>query len=507
MDQESISYFNNFGEQVEQRVSKLANFIERNELPYPPRVMRNHSTTEAIKLFEAAEAEHSGEAEDLPKIEVQVAGRLVAVRVMGKSSFAHIEDGSGRLQLYLRKNDLGDEKYDIFKKDYDLGDFVAAQGHLFRTRTGEVSVHVADFQLASKSLHPMPEKWHGLKDTETRYRQRYLDLIANPEVRDLFIKRTQIVSAMRRFLDKEGFLEVETPTLQPIYGGAMARPFTTHHNALDMELYLRISDELYLKRLIAGGYEKVYEICKDFRNEGVSTKHNPEFTMMECYWAFADYEDIMVLVENMVAYIAEEVVGTTKITYNGQEVDLTPPWPRLHLPDTIKEKVEIDIFESEGDVKALWAECQRLKLNVSPQPTWGKLVDEILGEYLEPHIVNPIFIHTFPLDISPLAKQSPDNPRVVERFEAFAIGMEIGNAYSELNDPIAQYERFMQQRQDIEAGDDEAHMLDEDYLMALMHGMPPTGGLGIGVDRLVMLLTDQQSIREVILFPHMRARE
>lgn len=503
--EQNLNYFTAFGEQVEQRLNKLANFTERGEMPYPPRVIRNHTTVEAITLFEAAE--QADDDQELPKLKVEVAGRLVAIRVMGKSSFAHIEDGAGRLQLYFRKNDLGAEKYDVFRKDFDLGDIIAAQGHLFRTRTGEVSLYVSDYQLASKALHPPPEKWHGLKDIETRYRQRYLDLIANPEVRDIFTKRSKIITAMRQFLDNQGFLEVETPTLQPIYGGAMARPFTTHHNALDMNLFLRISDELYLKRLITGGFEKVYEIGKDFRNEGISTKHNPEFTMMECYWAYADYQDIMRLVENMVAFIAQEVLGTTKVTYNGQEIDLTPPWRRLNLAEGIKQHAEIDIFETYGDVKALWAECQRLKLDVSPQPTWGKLVDELLGEYIEPTIVNPAFIHTFPLDISPLAKQNPDDPRVVERFEAFVAGMEIGNAYSELNDPITQRQRLLEQQKGSAAGDEEAHMMDDDYIVSLMQGMPPTGGLGIGVDRLVMLLTDQESIREVILFPHMRARD
>jgi len=358
--------------------------------------------------------------------------------------------------------------------------------------------------MASKALHPLPEKWHGLKDVETRYRQRYLDLIANPEVRDIFRKRSRVITAMRTFLDNEDFLEVETPTLQPIYGGALARPFTTHHNALDMNLYLRISDELYLKRLIVGGFDKVYEICKDFRNEGISTKHNPEFTMMECYWAYADYQDIMVLVENMIAFIAQEVLGTTKIVFDGKEVDLAPPWKRLNLAEAIKQYAEIDIFETYGDVNALWKECRRLNLNVSPQPSWGKLVDELLGEYVEPTIVDPVFIHTFPLDISPLSKQSPEDPRMVERFEAFVVGMEIGNAYSELNDPIAQRQRFLEQQQ---LADEEAHKVDDDYVYALMQGMPPTGGLGIGVDRVVMLLTNQQSIREVILFPQMRTRE
>lgn len=503
MDQD-LSYFRAFGEQVEQRLNKLDNFAGRNQLAYPPRVIRNHSAAETIRLFEAAEAEAPPEGDNRPKITVEVAGRLVAIRNMGKSTFAHIQDGTGRVQLYFRKNDLGEELYDQFVKDFDLGDFIAAQGYLFRTRTGEVTVHVTGFQLAAKALHPLPEKWHGLKDTETRYRQRYLDLIANPEVRDIFIKRSKIITAMRKFLDEQGFLEVETPTLQPIYGGALARPFTTHHNALNMQLYLRISDELYLKRLIVGGFDKVYEICKDFRNEGISTKHNPEFTMMECYWAYADYQNMMWLTEHMLAFIAKEVLGTTRLVYNDQEIDLTPPWKRVNLADGIKEQTGIDIFETYPDVRALWNECQRRNLTVSPQPSWGKLVDELLGEYVEPTLTAPTFIHTFPVDISPLSKQSPTDPRVVERFEAFVGGMEIGNAYSELNDPVVQRRRFLDQQ---EVGDEEAHVVDDDYVMALMQGMPPTGGLGIGVDRITMLFTNQQSIREVILFPHMRPRE
>lgn len=502
--EQDLNYFRAFGEQVEQRLNKLSGFTERGQLPYPPRVPRQQSTAEAIQMYEAAEAALPEDSEEKPQVNVAVAGRLVAIRNMGKSTFAHIEDGAARLQLYLRKDELGEEMYQQFNKDFDLGDFVAAQGFLFRTRTGEVTVHVIAFQLASKALHPLPEKWHGLKDTETRYRQRYLDLIANPEVRDIFVKRSKIITAMRKFLDNEGFLEVETPTLQPLYGGAMARPFVTHHNALNMQLYLRIADELYLKRLIVGGFEKVYEICKDFRNEGISTRHNPEFTMMECYWAYADYEDMMRLTENMVAFVAQEVLATTRVVFEGKEIDLAPPWRRLNLAESIKQQTEIDIFETYGDVKALWAECQKLKLNVSPQPNWGKLVGELLGEYVEPTIVNPTFIHTFPLEISPLSKQNPADPRVVERFEAFVAGMEFANAYSELNDPIIQRQRFWEQQND---ADEESHQMDDDYIMALMQGMPPTGGLGLGVDRLTMLLTNQQSIREVILFPQMRARE
>ncbi len=502
--EQDLSYFSDFGEQVEQRLNKLTNFTERNQLPYPPRVIRRQTTAEAMQMYEAAEAALPEGSEEKPQVTVAVAGRLVAVRNMGKSTFAHLEDGTGRLQIYLRKDDLGDDLYQQFNKDFDLGDFVAAQGYLFRTRTGEVTVHAIAFQLAAKALHPLPEKWHGLKDTETRYRQRYLDLIANPEVRDIFVKRSKIVTAMRKFLDGQDFLEVETPALQPVYGGAMARPFITHHNALNMQLYLRIADELYLKRLIVGGFDKVYEISKDFRNEGISTRHNPEFTMMECYWAYADYEDMMRLTENMVAFIAQEVLGTTQLVYEGKEVDLTPPWRRLNLAEGIKQQTEIDIFETYGDVKALWAECQKLRLNVSPQPNWGKLVGELLGEYVEPTIVNPTFIHTFPLEISPLSKQNPDDPRMVERFEAFVAGMEIANAYSELNDPLLQRQRFLEQQKD---ANEESHVMDDDYIMALMQGMPPTGGLGMGVDRLTMLLTNQQSIREVILFPHMRPRE
>jgi len=501
--EQDLNYFKNFGEQVEQRLDKLQNFAERGQLAYPPRVTRRHTTVEAARLFDEAEAALPPGSAEKPEARAAVTGRLVAIRVMGKSTFAHLEDGAGRLQIYLTKNDLGDD-YDIFKKDFDLGDIVAVQGWLFRTRTGEPTLHAEAIQLASKALCPPPEKWHGLQDIEIRYRRRYLDLIANADVRDIFRKRSRIVTAMRRFLDAQNFLEVETPTLQPLYGGALARPFTTHHNALDMELFLRISDELYLKRLIVGGFDKVYEICKDFRNEGVSTKHNPEFTMMECYWAYADYQDMMWLTENMVASIAQEVLGTTKITFAGKEVDLTPPWRRLNLAEAIQEYTGIDIFVSYGDAKALWAECQKLGLRVSPQPSWGKLVDELLGEYVEPTIVNPTFIHTYPVDISPLSKQNPDDPRVVERFEAFVVGMEMGNAYSELNDPVVQRQRFLEQQQ---LADEEAHQVDDDYVFALMQGMPPTGGLGIGIDRLVMLLTDQQSIREVILFPQMRARE
>ncbi|UCC90058.1 MAG: lysine--tRNA ligase [Anaerolineales bacterium] len=489
-----------FGDQVQQRMLKLQRLREQGTEPYPARAGRSHTAAEALAAFEETEAA-GGEPPT-----VQVVGRLRAIRVMGKSAFAHVEDGSGRIQVYLKQDVLGESAFEIFKRDFDLGDFIGIEGHLFRTRTGEVTVYVRSYQILAKALHPLPEKWHGLKDVETRYRRRYLDLIANEDVRRIFITRTRIVSAMRRFLDEQGFLEVETPTLQPIYGGAMARPFTTHHNALDMTLYLRISDELYLKRLIVGGLDKVYEICKDFRNEGVSTKHNPEFTQMECYWAYADYNDMMWLTEHMVAFIAEQALGSMQFTFQGHQIDVTPPWRRWSLRDAIRELAEIDYMDFPT-LDALWTEVQRRGLGMSPQPTWGKLIDELLGEIVEPTLIQPTFIKDYPIDISPLAKALPDDPQTVERFEIFIGGLETGNAYSELNDPIGQRERFEQQGVGAKAGDEEAHPMDEDYVLALMHGMPPTGGLGVGVDRLTMLLTDQTSIREVILFPHMRSEE
>ena len=484
-------------DQVQHRMLKLQRLRERGTEPYPARARRSHTAAEAIAAFEEAEASGS----QAPT--VHVTGRLRAIRVMGKSTFAHIEDGSGRIQIYLKRDNVGEEAYEIFKRDFDLGDFIGVEGHLFRTHTGEATVNVQSYELLSKALHPLPEKWHGLKDVETRYRRRYLDLIANEDVQHIFRTRSRIIAAMRQFLDGQGFLEVETPTLQPIYGGAMARPFTTHHNALDMTLFLRISDELYLKRLIVGGFDKVYEICKDFRNEGVSTKHNPEFTQMECYWAYADYNDMMWLTEHMVAFIAEQALGSTRFIYQGQEIDATPPWRRWTLRDAIREQTGIDYMDFPT-LEALWAEVQRRKLGVSPQPTWGKLIDELLGETVEPTLMQPTFIKDYPIDISPLAKASSEMPGHVERFEIFVGGLETGNAYSELNDPLAQRQRFEQQGLGAEAGDEEAHPMDEDYILALMHGMPPTGGLGVGVDRLTMLLTDQTSIREVILFPHMR---
>lgn len=478
-----------------QRHIKLERIRKRGIVPYPPRVQRSHTAAEAMREFEAGE----------PDSEISLVGRLRSIRVMGKSTFAHIEDGSGRIQVYLRRDTLGEEAYEFFKRDFDIGDFIGVTGRLFRTRTGEVTLQVMDFRMVAKSLRPLPEKWHGLKDVETRYRQRYLDLIANEEVREIFVIRARIVSALRRFLDERGFLEVETPVLQPIYGGAAARPFVTHHNILDQDLYLRISDELYLKRLIIGGYERVYEIGKDFRNEGVSHKHNPEFTQLEFYQAYADYHDVMEMAEQMISHVAQEVLGTTRITYQGNKIDLAPPWPRRSLRQAIKEESGID-YEDHPDAQSLYQAIRAIGGNVEPKATRGKLIDALLSNYVEPKLIQPTFLVDYPLEVSPLAKRKPGFPETVERFEGFAGGMELCNAFSELNDPLDQEERFLAQGRAYEAGDEEAHRMDEDFLAALSYGMPPTGGFGLGIDRLTMLLTDQVSIREVILFPHLRTK-
>ncbi len=486
----------NLSDLERQRHVKLERIRERGIDPYPSRVQRSHTAAEAILEFEAGE----------PERELSLVGRLMSIRMMGKSTFAHIEDGSGRIQIYLRQDVLGEEAYEFFKRDFDIGDFIGVTGRLFRTRSGEITLQVGDFKLLAKSLHPLPEKWHGLKDVETRYRQRYLDLIANEEVRRIFVIRARIVSALRRFLDARGFLEVETPVLQPIYGGAVARPFVTHHNVLDQDLYLRIADELYLKRLIIGGYERVYEIGKDFRNEGVSYKHNPEFTQLEFYQAYADYHDIMEMAEQMVSYAVQEVLGTTRITYQGNEIDLTPPWPRRSLRQAIKEESGID-YEDHPDAQSLYQAIQAIGGDVEPGATRGKLIDALLSNYVEPRLIQPTFLFDYPLELSPLAKVKPGSSKTVERFEGFAGSMEICNAYSELNDPLDQEERFLAHGRAYEAGEEDAHQMDKDWLTALSYGMPPTGGFGMGIDRLTMLLTDQVSIREVILFPHMRTKE
>ena len=487
-------------EHEEQRRLNLAAIREAGIDPYPARNERTHTCAEAISLLETMDEGETTEES------VSVVGRLMSKRVMGKAAFAHVQDGSGKLQFYARVDNLGKESYDLFRKAFDLGDIIGVTGPLFRTRTGEPTVKATEIHILSKAQHPLPDKWHGLKDIETRYRQRYVDLIVNEEARQIFITRARIISALREFLDNRGFLEVETPILQPVYGGAAARPFTTHHNQLHQDLYLRISFELYLKRLIVGGYERVYEIGRDFRNEGVSFKHNPEFTQLEFYQAFADYHDVMEITEQMVAFAAERVLGTTKITYGDQEIDLTPPWTRRDLRQAVKEESGID-YADYPDAAGLCEAIRAIGGNVEPKATRGKLIDALIGNYVEPKLVQPTFLVDYPLEISPLAKQKPGTEDTVERFEGFVAGMELCNAFSELNDPDDQIARFQMQGRDFDAGDEEAHQMDEDFVRALTYGMPPTGGFGMGVDRLAMLFTNQSSIREVILFPHLRSRK
>jgi lysyl-tRNA synthetase class 2 len=443
--------------------------------------------------------------DDFAKLEgrtVRLAGRIVAIRGHGKASFAHLMDMSGRVQLYLRQDVLGEAVYEEFGL-MDIGDIIGVEGEVFRTQKGEISVKATSLEFLAKSLRPLPEKWHGLKDVETRYRQRYLDLIVNPEVRDTFVVRSKVIQALRHYFDAQGYLEVETPMMHPIAGGAAARPFITHHNALDMRLYMRIAPELYLKRLIVGGFEKVYEINRVFRNEGISIKHNPEFTLLESYQAYADYNDIMALTEQVIAHVAIEVLGTTKITYQGQEIDLTPPWPRLTMTDAIRKFAGVD-FAAVETVAEARAIADKLGAKYEPKQGIGAILNNVFEEVCEKHLVQPTFITGHPTEISPLAKKSKDNPDITDRFEAFIFAREIANGFSELNDPIDQKERFLGQVAQRESGDDEAHMMDEDYVTALEFGMPPTGGLGIGVDRLIMFFTDNYSIRDVILFPHMR---
>lgn len=482
------------------REAKLARLREAGIDPYPPGADRSHTTLEAIRAH--AEVESAGGSEGPEN--VSVAGRLIgALRRMGGSTFVHLADGAGELQLFLRRDRMGEAEFDRFNNDFDPGDLVAARGTMMRTRKGEVTLMVDSVTMLAKSLLPLPEKWHGLRDVESRFRSRHLDLLSSQESRDRFIKRTAIVRAMREYLDGRGFLEVETPILQPIYGGGAAEPFTTDYRALKQLMYLRIADELYLKRLLVGGYERVYEIGKDFRNEGIDRSHLPEFTQMECYWAYANYRDMMALTEEMVSAIALEVNGSLVVEYDGEEVDLTPPWRRLSVTDAIRDHTSISIQEA-ADLTSLQEAVEEAGLEVDPQPTWAKAVDELLSEYVEPQLRQPTFLMDYPVELSPLAKRKPDDERLVERFEPFVAGLELGNAFTELNDPIDQRARFEEMAAARAAGDREAHPLDEDFLTAMMHGMPPAAGLGIGVDRLVMLLTGQSNIREVVLFPQLR---
>ena len=497
------------------RLEKIERLQVKGIEPYPTRTIRTHTSQSASREFEAAEA--AAQEEQPQPVKVALAGRLRSMRLMGKITFAHIEDGDGRIQLFLRANDIGQEQLDLFNHEFDLGDFVQASGEMFRTRSGEVSLRVESFQMLAKAITPLPAgkdevvdgkivSHDDLSDPETRFRQRYADLAVHPEIRQIFKTRAAIISALRSFLDGQGFLEVETPILQPIYGGAAARPFTTHHNQLHQDLYLRISFELYLKRLLVGGIERVYEIGRDFRNEGVSFKHNPEFTQLEFYCAYADYLKVMEMTEQMLAFMCDRVLGQRKVTYNGQELSFEIPWPRLELRQGIINTAKIDIA-AYPTAKSLDAEMKRRSMETKPGETRGKLIDQLLSEFLEPTLIQPTFVYDYPRDLSPLAKSKPGDPLTVERFEGYVAGMELCNAFTELNDPLDQEKRFLEMGRDYETDDEEHHPMDEDYLRAMRYGMPPSGGFGMGVDRLIMLMTDNPNIREVILFPPLRTAE
>jgi lysyl-tRNA synthetase class 2 len=477
------------------RREKLRKLKERNINPYPYNFKRTHTSSEIIADFEKLSTENT---------EVKIAGRMVSLRLHGKTLFFHLLDGAGKIQIYVKSDEVGKEKFELFDL-FDIGDHLGVTGRVFKTKTGEITVRANDFCVLSKSLLPLPEKWHGLQDKELRYRQRYVDLMVNEDIKKIFLVRTELIKAIRKFLDDLGFVEVETPILQPLYGGAFARPFTTHHHALDVDLYLRIADELYLKRLIVGGFEKVYEISKSFRNEGMDRNHNPEFTMLELYQAYADYNDIMELYENLLNSVSKEVLGSIKFEFEGKEIDLTPPWRRLPLLDSIKEYAKVDLAnKNEEEIRKIAVD---LNVKEDLNRPKGKLIEAIFETSVQPNLIQPTFITDYPIEMSPLAKKHREKEDLTERFELFLGGCEMGNAFSELNDPLDQRERFEMQMELAKRGDKEAQMLDEDFLRALEYGMPPTGGLGFGVDRLVMVLTNTHSIREVIFFPQMRPVE
>jgi len=481
---------------AKQRLEKLDRIRAGGINPYPHKYRRSHTTPQAVALLEQKE-KGSTEVEA-----VSVAGRIMAIRRMGKNTFVDIRDGSGKIQLLFQG--LNEDALKLFG-NLDIGDIIGVRGKLFRTKTGEPTVGVGDFTLLAKSLQPLPEKWHGLTDVDTRYRQRYLDLIANTETKEIFRVRSQAIVAIRQFLNQRGFIEVETPVLQASAGGALARPFTTHHHALDQEFYLRIATELHLKRLIIGGFDKVYELGRTFRNEGFSTHHSPEFTMLESYEAYADYQDVMTMLEEMVYEVSQQVLGTTKVQFGEDTINPEPPWPRLSLRDAVTKHSGID-FVKYPTADGLRERMRSLDIEIDPEKNWAKLVDELLSTFVKPKLVQPTFVVDYPVSMSPLAKTKPGEERIVERFQAFAGGMEIANAYTELNDPVEQRKRFEEQLAERKGEDEERWTIDEDFLLALEYGMPPTGGLGVGIDRLVMLLTNQQSIREVILFPQLRGK-
>ncbi len=481
-----------------QRRAKVDEFREQGIDPYANDFVVSHTAAQVKEEH----AEHDTAALESCEQDYAVAGRIMARRDFGKAAFIQIQDRTGRLQIFVRRDEIGDETFQHFRK-LDIGDIVGVTGRMFRTKTNELSLRAASLRLLTKSLQVLPEKWHGLTDVETRYRQRYLDMIVNPQVRDTFQKRSRIISLIRDYMVQNDFLEVETPMMQPVAGGATAKPFVTHHNTLKMDLFLRIAPELYLKRLVVGGFERVFEINRSFRNEGISIQHNPEFTMIEFYQAYATYETLMDFTEKLICHVAQEVVGSLVIPYGGKEVDLTAPWDRLTLKESIVKYGDVEPALLEDKAQAL-GYARSLGLEFDDKIGYGKLLTEIFDEVVEPKLWNPTFITEYPTEVSPLSRKNDDNPEVVDRFELFIVGRELANAFSELNDPIDQKERFLGQLAEKEAGDEEAHAMDEDYLRALEYGLPPTAGEGIGIDRLVMLLTDSASIRDVILFPQLR---
>ena len=479
---------------IKVRIKKIEDLREKNIDPFPAQFLRTHTSLQSIREFDKSEEESD--------IKVTVGGRITARRGMGKATFIDLRDAQGQIQLLIRKNNLG-EDYDLLNY-IDIGDWLGAKGILFKTRTGEITVQVSSFQILCKAIRSLPEKWHGLTDVETRFRQRYLDLIANEQAVISARSRSKLISTMRQYMDNKGFMEVETPILVPIAAGGMAKPFTTHHNAMNRELHLRIATELHLKRLIVGGLEKVYEIGRVFRNEGLDQQHNPEFTTMESYEAFSDYNDVMVMVEELVSLLAGEITGSSKVSYGDDVLDFTPPWPRLNLREKIISESGIDFLQHE-DIQSLKNAMQSIGIDVSNQVSWGGLLDKLISDKVEPTLIQPSFLVDYPLAMSPLAKKSAHDNRIVERFEGFVSGMEICNAFTELNDPIDQRYRFEEQEElHKQFSTEDMDRLDEDFLIAVEHGMPPTGGLGMGIDRLAMILTNNQSIREVILFPQMR---
>ncbi len=487
-------------DQLRVRREKMNSLREKGMDPFGKRFERTHLTDQLISEYGEMEKEEI----EAKNVSVKIAGRIMTKRGKGKAGFAHIQDLAGQIQIYIRQDAVGEEQYEVFDTA-DLGDIIGVEGTLFKTKVGELSIKAQNFVFLSKALRPLPEKFHGLKDVEQRYRQRYLDLITSSESKNTFINRSRIIQSMRRYLDGQGYLEVETPLMHSIAGGASARPFITHHNALDMQLYMRIAIELHLKRLIVGGLEKVYEIGRVFRNEGISTRHNPEFTMLELYEAYADYRDIMSLTENMVAHIAQEVLGTTTVQYGDYEIDLKPEWKRVHMVDAIKEYTGVDFWPqmSTEDARAF---AKEHGVEITDHMQYGHIVNEFFEQKVEEHLIQPTFIFGHPVDISPLAKKNDEDSRFTDRFELFIVAREHANAFTELNDPIDQRERFEAQLKEKEQGNDEAHEMDDDFIEALEYGMAPTGGLGIGIDRLVMLLTNSPSIRDVLLFPLMRHR-